>query len=148
MSTKKEHFVPSHQAVGRLHPRFDRVLLIDDNKIDLFISETIINSVQLSREIKRELSPLNAIEQLKNAERLSEVPELIFLDLKMEQMDGFAFLEQFNQLSDFIRNKCKIVVITWSEDKNDKYRALMNPNVIRFFRKPLDAYKLKDFTYN
>src|SRR5438105_1674037 len=128
MSTKKIQSPARHETPGRmqLQPKFERVLLIDDNDIDLFINETIINSIKLSKEVKRELSADSAILTLKNADRLSDVPELIFLDLKMNGVDGFSFLEEFNKLSDFIRNKCKIVVITSSEDKDDKYRALMN----------------------
>ena len=148
MSTRKILNPPSEESSGRNHPRFERVWLIDDNDIDLFINETIINAVQLSREIKHNLNGQNVIRQLKNTERLSEVPELIFLDLKMKDFDGFSFLEEFNQLSDFIRSKCKIVVITSSEEKDDKYRALMNPSVIRYLNKPLDVYKLKDFMYS
>jgi CheY-like chemotaxis protein len=141
--------IPRQSQTRRTQPRFARIVIIDDNTVDLFIAEAIINNVKLSKEVKRELSAGVVMKQLKNAERLSEVPELIFLDLKMDktEMDGFSFLAEFNNLSDFIRNKCKIVVVTSSIDKEEKFRALMNPSVIRYFNKPLDVVQIQDFMY-
>ena len=129
----------------RPHPRYDKILLIDDNKTDLFINETILKSLILAKEITQELSAGNAIDFLKNVTKLSEVPDLIFLDLNMPGMDGFEFLAEFNQLPEFVKNKCKIIVVTSSESKEDKQQAMMNKNVIRFIIKPLDAFNLSDF---
>ena len=129
----------------RPHPRFNKILLIDDNKTDLFINETILKSLLLSKEIVQELSAGNAIDFLNNVTKLSDVPDLIFLDLNMPGMDGFEFLTEFNQLPEFIKSKCKIVVVTSSANKDDKHQALMNKNVIRYIIKPLDAFQLRDF---
>jgi len=126
-------------------PRFNKILLVDDNKTDLFINETILKSLLFAKEIRQELSAGNAIEFLKNVNKLSEVPDLIFLDLNMPAMDGFEFLTEFNQLPEFVKSRCKIVVVTSSESKDDKHQALMNKNVIRYIIKPLDAFHLRDF---
>jgi len=144
MSTKKIHSTPSQSTPGRPQPRFQRIVIIDDNDVGLFINESLLNEISLSREVKRELSPVNVISQLKKAERLTDVPELIFLDLKIENTDGYSFLEEFKHLSDFVRNKCKIVVVTTSERNEDKFRILMNPSVIRLLVKPVDVFQIKD----
>lgn len=85
---------------------------------------------------------------LNNVTRLSDVPELIFLNLDMPNDGGFRFLEEFNNLSDFIRSKCKIVVTTTALDQDTKHKVLMNPSVVRYLVKPLDVFQLKDFIYN
>ncbi len=130
---------------ARPTPRFSKVLLIDDNKTDLFINETILKSLLFSKEIHSEMYPEKAIEFLKSVEKLSDVPDIIFLDLNMPGMDGFEFLAEFNKLTEFIKSKCKIIVVTSSPNKEDKHKALMNKNVIRYIKKPLDAYHLSEF---
>lgn len=130
---------------SRPFPRFNKVLLIDDNKTDLFINETIIKSLLLSKEIMQEQSARNAIEFLKNVKKLTDAPDMIFLDLNMPGMDGFQFLTEFNRLSEFVKSKCKIIVVTSSASKDDKHQALMNKNVVRYITKPLDVYHLRDF---
>ena len=128
----------------RPKPRFNKILLIDDSRTDLFINETILKSLLLSKEIIQELSAGNAIEFLINVKKLTDVPDLILLDLNMPGMDGFEFLTEFNQLPEFVKNKCKIIVVSSSESEDDKRQVLMNPSVIKFIVKPLDAFHLRD----
>jgi response regulator RpfG family c-di-GMP phosphodiesterase len=145
MATRK---IPKKADGGRYKlagPRFNQVLLIDDSDVDSFSFETLLNEISLSRKIIREISPISAIEKLKKTVRLSDVPELIFIDLNMKKMDGFEFLDEFSRLSDFVRDKCKIVVVSSLDQKEFKTRVLLHPNVIRFLVKPLDVVQLKDF---
>ena len=126
-------------------PRFHKVLLIDDSGTDLFINETILKSLKFSKEISTQSNPEKALNFLRSVEKLSEIPDVIFLDLNMPGMDGFEFLAGFNSLPEFIKNKCKIIVLTSSRNKEDKHKAMMNKSVIRYIMKPLDAYHLRDF---
>jgi two-component SAPR family response regulator len=148
MSSEKILPDPQLHTPGRPHPRFNRIVLIDDCDLSLFIHETILNEISLSREIQKVLNPGLVLNQLQNSERLSEIPELIFLDLNMKDMSGFSFLDKFHQLSDFVRNKCKIIIVTASENLEDKSKALSSPSVIRYLIKPLDVFHLKDFMYS
>lgn len=90
---------------------------------------------------------MKVLEDLQKVQRLTEVPELIFLDLNMPEMNGFEFIRRFSELPDFVRSKCKIVIVTSSTDTTDKHKALMHPSVVRFLQKPLDVYQLKDFVF-
>ncbi|MBK7852043.1 MAG: response regulator [Bacteroidetes bacterium] len=129
-------------------PRFNKVIIVDSSEVDLFISETILNALHVAKEVKKQLSQDEVINFLNNVTRLSDVPELIFLNLDMPNDGGFRFLEEFNNLSDFIRSKCKIVVTTTALDQDTKHKVLMNPSVVRYLVKPLDVFQLKDFIYN
>ena len=148
MSIKKIQSKPSHQLSGGTQPRFKRIVIINENDLDLFINEALFHEFSLSNEVKYELNPANLINELKKADRLSEIPELIFLDLKMENIEGFSFLDEFKNLSDFVRNKCKIIIVTSQEHNEDKFRILMNPSVIRLLIKPIDVFQIKDIIYS
>lgn len=128
-------------------PKFNKVIIVDTSDVDLFISETILNALHVAKEVKKQPHQNEVINFLNNVTRLDEVPELIFLNLDMPDENGFRFLEEFSQLSDFVRNKCKIVVTTSNMDEKVKHSVLMNPSVVRYLVKPLDVFQLKDFIY-
>ena len=146
MTPKKIKTEPSSKVLSRT--RLNKVVLVDDSNVDLFINESILKSISLTKEVNTSVEPEKYIDQLQNAERLSDIPELIFLDLDMEDDCGFTFLDRFAELSDFIRNKCKIVIFSSSTKKDIMVRALMHPSVIRYLVKPLDIAHLKDFIYS
>ncbi len=144
MSRKTESIEESPQLK---QPRFEQVVLVDDNELELFINRAIVKELGLSKNIRHVPTARMLLKELKSARRQADVPDLIFLDLVMPDVDGFAFIHEFNELPLMVREKCRIVVVTSSMDNNHKYRALMNPNVIRYINKPLDVYHLKDFLY-
>lgn len=128
--------------------RFDRVLVIDDSDVDFFTQKTLLINNSISNNIERELSPEIALKKIKKAQKLEEIPDIIMLGINDGKNEAYSFLQDFNKLSDFIKKKCKIVVISNSSELDDKYRALLNPNVVRYLAKPLDAIQLKDFIVN
>lgn len=131
-----------------VQPRFNQIILIDDSEIDLFINQAIIKTISLTQDIITTSEPADVLNQLTNTSLLSDVPELIFLDMDMKSMSGFTFLEEFSKLSDFVKSKCKIVITTSSQIKEEKLKALMHPSVIRYFVKPLDVSHLRDFMFS
>jgi two-component SAPR family response regulator len=140
MSTEKVHNYPFSESSQPRH-RFENIVLIDDDTVDLFITETILRAAGISKNVKVLSSPSDFINQLINTERLSDVPELIFLNLQMPSLQDFDFMGEFNTLSDFIRNKCKIVVIT----SQPIVKLLSNTSIVRYLQKPLDVFQLKEF---
>ena len=145
MSTKYEEY--STDWALRPQPRFEKVVILDDNETDLFITETIVKAISLSRLVEKSDNADQLLNRLQNTARLSDIPELIFLNIGMKNGQGQSFLQQFNSLADFIRSKCKIVILSSSDDKDLKSAAMMNPGVIRYLHKPLDLHHLKDFMY-
>ena len=78
----------------------NNITLIDDNKIDLFVNQKIIEKYDSGLKTRMFTSAVSAINYLKildlniNSDSLTK-PDLIFLDINMPQMDGFQF---FNEL--------------------------------------------------
>ncbi len=121
--------------------RYSTVLLIDDNEIDNFINERMITSSRFAEKVEVKNSADAALNFLRGLKEGDTIPEIIFLDLNMPVKDGFAFLIEFDQMSEFIRANTKIVVLSSSISPDDINKASTNPYVIKYVNKPLsDKY--------
>ena len=118
--------------------RFKRVLLVDDNDIDNFINERIITSSFFSEKVEVKTSAQAALDFLKkNATNADVLPQVIFLDLNMPVMDGFAFLTEFDKMPDNVKKSCKVIVLSSSISPEDINKASTNPFVVKYLNKPL-----------
>jgi CheY-like chemotaxis protein len=121
------------------------VLLIDDNEIDNLLSEKLIRRYNFAETIIVRQSAEEALIFLKiNALVNNQIPDLIFLDIRMPLGDGFQFLEAYKELSDEIINRTKIVMLTSSLDDTDHEHAIENKFVQFLLNKPLTFEALED----
>jgi CheY-like chemotaxis protein len=118
--------------------KFDLVLLIDDNDIDNFINERMITTSGFGKTVIVKNSAQGALDYLKQVSEKGEpLPRIIFLDLNMPVMDGFAFLKEYEDFGDNVKGYCKIIVLSSSISPEDINRASTNPYVVKFLNKPL-----------
>ncbi len=120
-----------------------KAVLIDDSDIDLFIQRRFLEVYNFSEQLVLYRSAEEALNWLRKLNGETP-PDVIFLDLNMPDIDGFSFLEYFDQLPEAIRQKSKIVVLTSSNNKKDKDQVFENPNVIQFITKPLKQSDIED----
>lgn len=122
-------------------PKYNNILLIDDNEIDNFINERIISTSSFAKNIVVKKSAPEALDYLKQINDTSQLPEIIFLDLNMPVMDGFGFLNEFAGLKDEVKKHSKVIVLSSSISPDDIDRASTNPFVYKYLNKPLsDKY--------
>ena len=127
--------------------RYKSALLIDDNEIDNFINERMITSSGFAGKVIVKNSADNAMQFLtENQHDENTLPEVVFLDLNMPVKDGFVFLNDFEALSDTVKKKCKIVVLSSSISPEDINKASTNPYVIKYVNKPLSEKYLEAIT--
>jgi len=62
---------------------------------------------------------------------------IIILDIQMPVMNGFQFVEVFEQLPKEIQSKFAIFLFSSSINENDKNRLDNYPSIIRFYSKPI-----------
>ena len=123
---------------------FKKILVIDDNPTDRFIAKRMAEKYQFTEEIILKESAIDALEYLQELEEFPKLlPQLIFLDINMPEMDGYEFLEEYGKLSETIKENCIVIMITSSIHPDDLKRAEDNPYVNRFVNKPIDKEKLR-----
>jgi CheY-like chemotaxis protein len=121
------------------------VMLVDDNDTDNFISQRIIEITEFSQRIVIKNSGKSALEYLEsNANNPENLPEIIFLDINMPIVDGFVFLYEFDKFPDQIKNHCKIIILSSSDNSRDIDKIVDNNYVIKFITKPLTEEALEE----
>lgn len=119
--------------------RYNTVMLIDDNELDNFVNKKLIENEHFANQVLVQSSGNNALDYLKaHAGNVAEIPEIIFLDIMMPDLDGFGFLSEFEKLHDDIKTKSKVIMLSTSESFKDLNRANRNKYVYKFLNKPLN----------
>jgi CheY-like chemotaxis protein len=122
--------------------KLDRILLVDDDDITNYINQRIIKKSEICKEVKVLQNGLDAISYLeKNTDQSNKLVRLIFLDIKMPVLDGFGFLEKFQELKFPGHDKIVIIMLTTSTHLLDMGK-LFNSGTSDFLTKPLSLEKL------
>ena len=123
----------------------DLVLLVDDNDTDNFISKRIIEITKFAQRVEVRNSGKSALEYLEQTKDTPEnLPDVIFLDINMPIVDGFVFLFEFEMFPDQIKEKCKVIILSSSNNKRDIAKIVDNEYVIKFITKPLTEKALQE----
>lgn len=127
----------------------DLVMLVDDNDTDNFISKRIIEITRFANRVEVKSSGKAALDYLRDNQQVAEnLPNLIFLDINMPIVDGFVFLYEFEKFNEMVRNRCKVIILSSSDNKRDIDKIVNNNHVIKFITKPLTEVALDEIRLN
>lgn len=119
-------------------PKFETVMIIDDNLVDLYIISRMITKNNFGKNVLHYTEAEEAMKYLQeNQDNISKLPQIIFVDIYMPLMSGFEFLEVYDTLSAALKNYCKTYVISSTIDNEDIARSSRNKNVVCFHVKPI-----------
>ncbi|MFN3316779.1 MAG: response regulator [Raineya sp.] len=123
----------------------DLVMLVDDNDTDNFISKRIIEITKFAKRVEIKNSGKSALQYLEeNQNNPENLPDLIFLDINMPIVDCFVFLFEFEMFPEEVKKKCKVVILSSSDNKRDIEKIVDNEYVIKFITKPLTDNALNE----
>jgi len=113
------------------------IMLIDDDDDDNYFHRLIINEMNITEYVEIALNGEDALSFLKKENQIS--PDIIFLDINMPKMNGWEFMAAYKELRADQKAKVVVVMLTTSENPEDKKRAGQFPDIIGFNSKPLTA---------
>ncbi len=120
-------------------------MLVDDNETDNFISKRIIEITKFAHKVEVKNSGKSALDYLEAHQNEPELlPHLIFLDINMPIVDGFVFLYEFEKFNSNVKDKCKVIILSSSDNKRDIDKIVNNDHVIKFITKPLTEASLEE----
>ena len=120
------------------------ILLIDDNPDDNFYHERVINKLNAAEKVLSKTSAKEALDFLKEKKDVAEPPELILLDINMPGMDGWDFLIEYEKLDPKLKSRVVVVMLTTSQNPDDKKRAESMGVISDFKTKPLTKESLEE----
>lgn len=120
-----------------------KVMIIDDSEADQFICHDMISEYDGNIEILQAYDGLEALEIL---ELQAVAPDAIFLDINMPRMNGHEFLEAYNKIEK--KKSIVIVMLTSSNQNEDKQQSLAYNCVKTYFLKPLEVIDLEKLFKN
>lgn len=117
-------------------------MLLDDNELDNFINQKIIEANHFSEKVYVNTGSKSALEFLNNLSLLSSAsnaifPEVIFIDINMPLIDGFQFIENLKKNLPKKISTLKLVILTSSVNPKDREKANELSKEILFLNKPL-----------
>ena len=118
-------------------------MLVDDSILDCMINEHILTQIRFAEKITIKYSAASAIAYLKkHISSPRELPDMIFLDLVMPDIDGFDFIRHFSKMDGIIQYYSSIIVLSSNTDYIDYQRSLASPYVSNYLKKPLNVEEL------
>ena len=141
-SAAESQFFSHYRFDKDAESKFETAIIIDDNRNDLLFHKMILKKESFAKNFCTFVSGKAALTYLNKTLRakLKEEPDAryaIFLDLIMPRMDGFDFLELFDELEDEFKEHFKIYLVTNSTNPIDLQKASKSSSVFGFVRKPI-----------
>lgn len=123
--------------------QFNKVLLVEDEDIDAFLSKAILLHMEIAREVivcKDGGQALGVIDSItKKTSSRQQSLDLILLDIRMPGMDGFEFLKE---LRASYQQQYTVVILSSSDDPEDITKAAQF-EASYYLVKPLTQAKLE-----
>jgi CheY-like chemotaxis protein len=119
-----------------------KLLLLDDDQLGNTLVESVIEDVNEIKSFYVEENGWEALNFLSDCAREEEFPELILLDLRMPELDGFQFLDLYEKQYFQKYPETKIVILTNSLLDKDAEKARKFKSVAKYVHKPLSHDKI------
>jgi len=117
------------------------VWIIDDDDISKYLMKRNLKELSVTKivDFPDSVQALKLLEA--NMNLGEELPDIIFLDLHMPILNGFQFMEEFENITKSTSKNIQVAMLTSSINAEDMKRAESYPSISDYFIKP---FKLRD----
>ena len=122
---------------------YNTILLVDDDPVNNFLNKRVLENLQICKEIVVAQNGMEGLQYLKGMKLDHQSPNLVIVDVKMPVMDGFEFVEAFNEFPLDKRESVKIIMLSSSRNPKDISRS-KELGVDNYFTKPLTETIIKN----
>ncbi|MDO7853676.1 response regulator [Hymenobacter convexus] len=120
-----------------------KTYLIDDDYLATYLTEQLLRAEGFSNAICTFQSAKKALDKLLLRAKENLVPQVVFLDLNMPEMDGWQFLDALAPYEEELRGNCSIYILTSSLALNDLEKSKEYELVAGLIHKPLDSDEIR-----
>lgn len=117
------------------------IALVDDDEVINLVHSEVIKRIVQDVQLEIFQSGTQLLEYLKDHDE--QRLDVIFLDIRMPEMDGFEVLEKIRAMNPKASQNSRVYVLSSTLDERDLNKAKSNPLVTDFIGKPLsfDAFR-------
>ncbi|WP_153798317.1 response regulator [Foetidibacter luteolus] len=121
------------------------ICLIDDDRIYQFAARKTIEATGMAGSVMVFSNGLEALDYLKShLEDVSQLPDVIFLDINMPVMNGWQFLEEYQPVSEGLKKNVIVYMVSSSIDEYDINRSKEFQAVSEYILKPVNKEKFSE----
>ncbi|WP_183562176.1 response regulator [Mucilaginibacter sp. SP1R1] len=118
--------------------------VIDDDPIYTYTVKRIIDRSLIADKTLFFSDGKQAFDFFKeNSAQTDRLPDLILLDINMPVWDGWQFMDEFVKISNTIKKKITVYVVSSSIDEDDHRKACSYKQIADFVIKPISDEVLK-----
>ena len=131
------------------HPHF---IVVDDDSFNNMLCQLVITNRRTNvwgATYESFTMPEEALQHIKKNYAHPEAKlSVLLLDINMPEINGWEFLEYFNEFDKQIKESFRIYILSSSVYDEDVERARANANVVDFISKPITLEKVKEIIDN
>ncbi|MDX1544952.1 MAG: response regulator [Christiangramia sp.] len=122
--------------------------VVDDDEIFQFMVKKNIKAIDQDIEVITYTDGQKAMNGLKKDCKACHIPDIILLDINMPVMDGWQFLDFYDQLKYKIDKDISIYIISSSANPDDILRAQEMNDLSGYITKPVSREELENIIEN
>jgi CheY-like chemotaxis protein len=121
------------------------VVIIDDDPISILVCETLIKKNNFAKDVKSFSGAAEGLDFVSdNLKKYNKLPDVIFLDVQMPEIDGWGFLDEYEKIEEVEAKAPHVIMLSATSDPENEQKATERPAVLKSLAKPINGEVLNN----